>query len=132
MRSRFMLTAALLVLTAPSNVVGQSSVKSPDGRNEVQVAIHEGGLYYMVQRDGKTLLTPSRLGFVFRGQPPLRDSLRIADSSRSTFDETWTQPWGEVRRVRNHSTAASTRAGADSMRSAAPSAASLGGRSNRR
>jgi alpha-glucosidase len=93
----------LLVLAVSATpVVAQTRVTSPDNRNEVQVGIHEGGLYYIVNRDGTTLLTPSRLGFVFRGQPPLRDSLRIADSSRSTFDETWTQPWGEVRRVRNH------------------------------
>ena len=93
----------LLVLAGCATpLVAQTRVTSPDTRNAVQVGIHEGGLYYLVQRDGKTLLTPSRLGFVFRGQPPLRDSLSIADSSRSTFDETWTQPWGEVRRVRNH------------------------------
>ena len=91
----------LAICAAASPVVGQS-VSSPDNRNQVQVGIHEGALYYTVQRDGKSLLTPSRLGFVFRGQPPLRDSLGITDSSRSTFDETWTQPWGEVRRVRNH------------------------------
>jgi len=92
----------LVLATCATPIVAQTRVTSPDKRNEVQVGIHEGGLHYVVQRDGKTLLTPSRLGFVFRGQPPLRDSLRIVDSSRSTFDETWTQPWGEVRRVRNH------------------------------
>jgi alpha-glucosidase len=92
----------LLALALPAVSGAQLSVSSPNGRNKVQVATHEGGLYYVVQRDGKALLTPSRLGFVFRGAAPLRDSLRIADSSRSTFDETWTQPWGEVRRVRNH------------------------------
>jgi alpha-glucosidase len=66
------------------------------------VDTHEGKLYYLVQRDGRPLLTPSMLGFEFRGAPPLRDSLRIVDSSRSTFDETWTQPWGEVSRIRDH------------------------------
>ena len=92
----------LVLAVCATPVVAQTRVTSPDNRNEVQVGIHEGGLYYIVNRDGTTLLTPSRLGFVFRGQPRLRDSLAIADSSRSTFDETWTQPWGEVRRVRNH------------------------------
>ena len=93
----------LILAVAAAPVVAQTRVSSPDKRNAVQVGIHEGGgLYYIVQRDGNSLLTPSRLGFVFRGAPPLRDSLSIVDSSRSTFDETWTQPWGEVRRVRNH------------------------------
>src|SRR4051812_6416541 len=92
----------LAVCGAPAPVAAQIRVTSPDNRNVVQVGGHEGALYYIVNRDGKSLLTPSRLGFVFRGQPPLRDSLAITDSSRSAFDETWTQPWGEVRRVRNH------------------------------
>ena len=92
----------LAICAAAPPVVGQTRVTSPDRRNEVQVGIHEGALYYVVRRDGKALLTPSRLGFVFRGAPPLHDSLRIVDSSRATFDTTWTQPWGEVRRVRDH------------------------------
>src|SRR6266545_2412622 len=90
-----------LAAVALSPLSAQTRVSSPDRRNEVQVAVHQGKLYYLVQRDGQPLLTPSLLGFVFRGAPPLLDSLRIVDSSRSAFDETWTQPWGEVRRIRN-------------------------------
>ena len=95
----FVLVALLLF---PLRVDAQLRVASPDRRNVVIVGTHEGTLYYAVQRDGRSLLTPSRLGFQFRGQPPLRDSLRIVDSTRATFDTTWTQPWGEVRRVRDH------------------------------
>jgi alpha-glucosidase len=95
--------AALLAALIPWSVAtGQVRVTSPDGRNQVVVATHEGKLYYAVLRDGRPLLTPSLLGFQFRGQPPLQDSLRIADSSRSAFDTTWTQPWGEVSRIRDH------------------------------
>src|SRR6266511_2143513 len=94
------LLLVLAVITVPA--AAQTRVTSPDRRNDVQVAAREGKLYYSVQRDGKPLITPSQLGFVFRGAPALRDSLSITDSSRSTFDETWTQPWGEVARVRNH------------------------------
>ncbi|HEV8382384.1 MAG TPA: glycoside hydrolase family 97 N-terminal domain-containing protein, partial [Gemmatimonadales bacterium] len=94
------LLLVLAVIAVPA--AAQTRVTSPDRRNAVEVAAHEGKLYYRVQRDGKPLLTPSQLGFVFRGAPPLRDSLAIVDSARATFDETWTQPWGEVRRIRNH------------------------------
>ncbi len=45
---------------------------------------------------------PSRLGFEFRGAPPLRDSLDLTGTARSSVDQTWTQPWGEVARVRDH------------------------------
>ncbi|MEO8576513.1 MAG: glycoside hydrolase family 97 protein [Gemmatimonadales bacterium] len=77
-------------------------VASPDGRTVVAVGIRDGGLFYTLKRDGKELLRPSRLGFAFRGAPMLRDSLRIVNTSKSTFDETWTQPWGEVAKVRDH------------------------------
>src|SRR6185369_8174757 len=77
-------------------------VASPDGRNEVTVAIREGHVAYTVSRDKRTVIDPSGLGFVFKGQPPLGDSLRITGSSRATADETWTQPWGEVTHVRDH------------------------------
>ena len=80
----------------------QLRVASPDGRNEATVEIHEGKLYYSLRRDGRALLLPSLLGFEFQGAAPLRDGLRLVDTSRNAVDETWTQPWGEVARVRDH------------------------------
>src|SRR5436190_13464843 len=95
--------ATLLAVVIPWSVAtSQVRATSPDGRNQVVVATHDGKLFYAVLRDGRTLLTPSLLGFQFRGQPLLQDSLRIVDSSRSAFDTTWTQPWGEVSRIRDH------------------------------
>jgi len=97
-----MLKLALLLGIA-SSVQAQVRVASPDGRNQVTAQVREGRLYYSVQRDGRPLLMPSLLGFEFRGgAPPLRDSLRLVDTTRNTVDETWTQPWGEVARVRDH------------------------------
>jgi alpha-glucosidase len=92
----------LLTLYATTTTVAQVRLTSPDGRNTVTVEIRDGKLYYSVQRDAHPLLLPSMLGFEFRGSPPLRDSLRIVDSSRSSYDTTWTQPWGEVSRIRDH------------------------------
>ena len=77
-------------------------VASPDGRTVVTVAIRDGGAFYAVARDGRALLLPSRLGFVFRNAPPLRDSLTITGTTRDAVDATWEQPWGEVHRVRDH------------------------------
>ena len=94
--------AALSLLVAPTAVSQGLRVASPDGRTQVSVAIRDGGLYYSIDRDGRALFLPSRLGLAFRGMPPLTDSLRIVDSARSTHDETWTQAWGEVAHVRDH------------------------------
>ncbi len=82
--------------------VAHGQVASPDGRSVVAVVVRDGGLYYTLKRDGKDLLLASRLGFLFRGAPPLRDSLRIVTTSKRSFDSTWVQPWGEVARVRDH------------------------------
>jgi len=86
----------------PGAAQNRVRVASPDGRNQVTVEIRDGALAYSVDRDGRAVLLPSRLGFAFQGAPPLRDSLRIVDTSRTTVHETWTQPWGEVARVRDH------------------------------
>ncbi|MEO7239595.1 MAG: glycoside hydrolase family 97 protein [Gemmatimonadales bacterium] len=83
-------------------LAGQVRVASPDGRNQVTVEIVEGRLTYSLARDGRALILPSLLGFEFRGAPPLRDGLRITDTARVSHDEWWTQPWGEVARVRDH------------------------------
>jgi alpha-glucosidase len=100
MRTHAVLLVACCAVAVPAR--GQTRVASPNSRNVVQVAVREGKLYYIVQRDGRPLITPSLLGFEFRGAPPLRDGLRIVDSTRNSVDETWTQPWGEVSRVRDH------------------------------
>jgi alpha-glucosidase len=101
---RPLLLAAALAASAVMQATAQQEarVASPNGRNRVTVAIHEGGLYYSVTRDGKPILLPSRLGFAFKGGDSLRSALRITGTARDSADETWTQPWGEVARVRDH------------------------------
>lgn len=106
-RYRRPLTLALVfvcILSFPGDALAQNAhrVASPDGRNTVAVQVVDGRLHYSVQRDGRNIILPSALGFEFRDAPPLRDGLRITGTARNTVDETWTQPWGEVARVRDH------------------------------
>jgi alpha-glucosidase len=68
----------------------------------VVVQLRDGKLHYSVQRSGRAVVLPSLLGFEFRGTQPLRDSLRITGTTRNAVDQAWTQPWGEVARVRDH------------------------------
>lgn len=97
--------ARAIALAAVAAVAAQAQpavrVASPDGRNEVIVELREGALRYSVSRDGRAVILPSRLGFTFRGAPPLRDSLRVADTVRRRVDTAFAQPWGEVARVRD-------------------------------
>ena len=90
----------LCIAAASSHAQTPLTVASPDARTQVRVEIREGHLAYSVTRDRRALILPSLLGFEFRGAPPLRDSLRVTGSSARSYDSTWTQPWGEVARVR--------------------------------
>jgi alpha-glucosidase len=92
--------AALALAVSPLRA--QVRVSSPDGRNEVTVEVREGSLTYGMRRDRRVLVLPSVLGFELRGAAALRDGLRITDTTRQSHDEWWTQPWGEVARVRDH------------------------------
>jgi alpha-glucosidase len=108
MNSRLPRAAAAFLIVALSGLAERTGAQaahtlaSPDSRTEVRVEIREGHLVYSVTRDRRALLLPSLLGFEFRGAPALRDSLRVTGTSRATYDSTWTQPWGEVARVRDH------------------------------
>jgi alpha-glucosidase len=99
---RLLVLAAVYPLASELSAQAPLRVSSPDGRNVAIVEIRDGRLHYAVQRDGRAIVQPSVLGFEFRGTKALRDSLRITGSTRRSFDTTWTQPWGEVARVRDH------------------------------
>jgi alpha-glucosidase len=103
-RWRHVLAAALLVFLVPLGLSAQSplTVASPDGRTQVTITLDSGVVRYAVRHAGANVVMPSRLGFAFKGAAPLGDGLRIVDSRRASYDSTWTQPWGEVARVRDH------------------------------
>jgi alpha-glucosidase len=94
------LTVATTV-TAPALAQDRFTVASPNARTVVTIGINEGRLYYAVDRDRRALMLPSRLGMEFQGAPPIAEGLRITGSATSSADTTWTQPWGEVARVRD-------------------------------
>lgn len=80
-----------------------ASVASPDGRNVVQLSLDGNGrLSYRVQRDGKPVIADSQLGLRLRNGPQLLAGFALQGQQASTFDETWQQPWGERRFIRNH------------------------------
>ena len=95
------LGVSVTLLAASAAAQNRVQVASPDGRNRVTVEVRDGALFYSVQRDGRAVLLPSRLGFALQGAAPLRDGLRLVDTTTKTVDETWTQPWGEVARLRD-------------------------------
>lgn len=77
-------------------------VFSPDNTLQVAFTLDKGKPYYRILRFGKELITSSRLGFVLKNQKALSENFVIASTKNLSFDETWTQPWGEKKEIRNH------------------------------
>ena len=94
---------ALLLSPLAARAEQVTQAASPDGRIVVQLDINgEGRLAYRVLRDGKPVIEDSRLGLQLVNGRQLLRNLTLAKQATSSFDETWEQPWGEQRWIRNH------------------------------
>lgn len=101
----FIIIALSLLLVrcqSQSQADAAESVSSPDGRITVTFILEDGVPAYKVDRDGQPVILPSKMGFTFKEAAPLHQDLRIVKVKKNAFDETWTQPWGEVKNIRNH------------------------------
>ncbi len=105
-RTRLRCAALLLPLAcacAPyAHAETVASVESPDRVLRVELDITEGRLGYRVLRFGQPVIATSRLGFQLRGQDKLERNMSLAARSTRGNDDTWEQPWGERRFVRDH------------------------------
>lgn len=76
------------------------SVDSPDGNLRFRLEVRDGVPRYSLARGATQVIAPSRLGLVLK-ECDLSENLRIEKVSRSSFSETWTQPWGEETQIDN-------------------------------
>ena len=76
-------------------------VSSPDGNLCLTAEVKNGKAQYSLKRGDRTVLNPSRLGFIL-SDGPLCDCFRVLKTSRDSRDEVWTQPWGETESIRNN------------------------------
>ena len=95
------LLALAQAITAHAEPITVASVESPGKVLKVSLQLDGGQASYRVDRLGEPVVAASRLGFQLRDGRLDRDLVVASQSSRE-FDETWEQPWGERRYVRNH------------------------------
>lgn len=104
MSPRIVLVAAVaaafaVIASAPARAEVQ--VASPDGAIVVTVSDENGSAAYSVGYRDATVIDKSRLGFRFQKAPAFDGDLKIASTATTSKDETWEQPWGERRLVRD-------------------------------
>lgn len=97
------ISASLFPICASAAIAKTQTVSSPDGRNVVTVSLSsEGQPLYTVSHNGKTVIDLSPLGFTEKNDVDLNQGYKIRNVARSSKDETWTQPWGENKQMREH------------------------------
>ncbi len=94
-----------LVVAAPAAAQPAATLTSPSGVLKLEVSLNgEGRINYAVSRAGQPVIANSELGFLFSDAPQMLRNFRLAGQSNRSADETWEQPWGEWRSVRNRYT----------------------------
>ncbi len=78
------------------------TVTSPGNILTVTVGLEGQIPYYQVSRHGEIVIAKSRLGLRFKDALHLDGGFTHASFAKTSFDETWTQPWGEKENIRNH------------------------------
>jgi alpha-glucosidase len=104
------LAAAALALLVPQRAQAQAAsrqiahVASPGAVLEVAVQLApDGRASYTIARRGKPVIAPSLLGFLLGNAFKLdRGFSEAAPAQARSQDDTWEQPWGERRFVRDH------------------------------
>jgi alpha-glucosidase len=105
------LVLALVAFPAAAQTVAQAApaanvvanAVSPSGTLKVDVTLSpDGRVGYQVSRLGAPVIADSRLGFLFTDAPEMLRNFQLAGQSARSFDETWQEPWGEYRSIRNH------------------------------
>lgn len=95
--------AVALSVPAAADTPVVAKVSSPGDVLTVEVTTNgEGRPEYRILRQGQLVIEASRLGFILADAVKLERNLAIIGVVSSDHDETWEQPWGERRFVRDH------------------------------
>ena len=93
----------LLLLSGFLNFIHAQNLSSPNKNLQLVFSLqNDGTASFSLTYKGKTVVKPSKMGFELKDKKNLLDSFSVTDTKTSSFDETWTPVWGEVKTIRNH------------------------------
>ena len=84
---------------APAQI--EKIVTSPDKKISLAFDLTDGSPTYFVNFEKRPVILPSALGFELK-DGEMKSGFKLIGTKTSSKDETWIQPWGEERKVRNH------------------------------
>lgn len=97
-----LIVVALAILSACNKKNTNSEITSPENKNTIRFELIDGVPYYSVKHGETEVISPSKLGFVFKNQDELTSGFEMIEAETSSFDETWEQVWGEKQFIRNN------------------------------
>lgn len=93
----------VLLLLLAGCTPATTEVASPDGHIKLTFSLDEKNqMTYQVTVNDTTFISPSVLGFETKDEVNLSKDFYVTGVSFDSKDETWTQPWGENKSIRNH------------------------------
>src|SRR5687768_14752136 len=100
---RLLAALALMLFALPAAAETVASAASPSGTLTLTVSLNdEGRIGYAVSQSNRPVIGESHLGFLFSDAPQMLRNFQLVGQQRRTVDDSWEQPWGEWRNVRNH------------------------------
>lgn len=103
MKKIILLLLIFCITSCESKKVNQSiKVSSPNKKVSMTFDNLDSTPFYSVRYDGKPLIAKSALGFEFKDMEAIKDNLIITNYEQSQVDQTWEQPWGEKKMIRDN------------------------------
>jgi glucan 1,4-alpha-glucosidase len=79
------------------------TIESPNRNLKLSFQLNTAGEpTYQVDFKQKTVIKASKLGIEIKNQPSLSQGFSLAKIDTSSFDQTWSPVWGEVKNIHNH------------------------------
>ena len=98
----FVSSFMLLMFSGCSPSGEQIVINSPQAVQKLVFDLPDGKPVFSLERDGIPVILNTSLGFDLNYLPALDSNFRLLKKEIQYRDDTWEQPWGEVKKVRNN------------------------------
>lgn len=99
---KLILPAILIALSFCSCAEKKTELASPDGKIVLHFDVDgQGRMTYDVAVNDSAFILPSDMGLLSRNGVNLNEGFKVVDVDFASADETWSQPWGENKTIRN-------------------------------
>jgi alpha-glucosidase len=95
----------MLIFACSTKTQKTYKISSPGKISELVFELTASGQpQYRFLSNGKSVIEPSLLGFEFQEIKKMTDGFEVVSTEEKTADQTWEQPWGEFKKVRDNHT----------------------------